>query len=66
MILAGSLVLLIVVYVLLHQLIFASSARGFNFWLTNHLCYLEFLFRRTFGIIVIKVITIGWYLRQHR
>ena len=65
-ILVGALLLLIAVYILLHQLVIPVADEGFAFWSDNPLRYLEILFWGTFGIIVSKIITIGWYLRKHR
>jgi hypothetical protein len=65
-ILVGALILLIGVYILLHQLIIPLPAEGFEFWSENPLRYLEILFWGTFGILVSKIINIGWYLRKHR
>ena len=64
--LVGALVLLIAAYILLHTLFIPAADEGFTFWSTNPLRYLEILFWGTFGIIVSKVITIGWYLRKRR
>jgi hypothetical protein len=65
-ILVGVLVLLIAVYILLHQWVIPVGDEGFAFWSDNPLSYMEILFWGTFGIIVSKIITIGWYLRKRR
>lgn len=65
-ILVGALILLSGVYILMHQLINPSTTVGFEFWSDNPHRYLEILFWGTFGIMVSKIITIGWYLRKHR
>jgi hypothetical protein len=65
-ILVGVLVSLIALYIVLHQLILPVADEGFSFWSENPLRYLEILFWGIFGIIVSKIITIGWYLRKHR
>lgn len=65
-ILVGALILLVGLYILLHQQVIPSTDEGFAFWSENPLRYLEILFWGTFGIIVSKIITIGWYLRKHR
>jgi hypothetical protein len=65
-ILVGALVLLIAAYIALHQVFPPTRGGGFAFWSTDPLRYLEVLFWGTFGILVSKVITIGWYLRGHR
>jgi hypothetical protein len=64
--LVGALFLLIGVYILLHQLIVPSATEGVAFWVDIPLRYLEILFWGLFGILVSKIITIGWYLRKHR
>lgn len=65
-ILVGALVLLIAVYILLHLRVTPPENKSFTFWDDTPLRYLEILFWGTFGIIVNKIITIGWYLRNHR
>ena len=64
--LVGALLLLIGVYILLHQMIVPSATEGVAFWVDIPLRYLEILFWGLFGILVSKIITIGWYLRKHR
>lgn len=65
-ILVGALALLIGVYLLLHRFIIQTSPGSFEFWSDDPLRYLEILFWGLFGILVSKIITIGWYLRKHR
>jgi hypothetical protein len=64
--LVGALFLLIVVYILLHQLIIPPATEGEAFWVDIPLRYVEILFWGLFGILVSKIINIGWYLRKHR
>ena len=56
---------LIVVYLLVHLLII-KSADGFEIWVDDPLRYLEILFWGLAGILVSKIFSTGWYLRQHR
>jgi hypothetical protein len=64
--LVGALFLLIGVYIWLHQLFIPSTTEGVAFWVDIPLRYVEILFWGLFGILVSKIITIGWYLRKHR
>ena len=56
---------LIVVYLHLHLLII-QPADGFEIWIDDPLRYLEILLWGLAGIVVSKIFTTGWYLRQHR
>ena len=56
---------LIVVYLLMHLLIIKPT-NGFEIWVDAPLNYLEILFWGLAGIVVSKIFTTGWYLRQHR
>jgi hypothetical protein len=64
-ILIGILVGLIATYLVLHLLTF-NSDQGFEIWSTDPLRYLEIILWGLAGILVSKIISIGWYLRGHR
>jgi len=65
-VLVGVFIGLIGLYLLLHLMIIETSSKGFEFWTASPLRYLEILFWGLFGILVSKIITVGWYLRKHR
>lgn len=56
---------LIVIYLSVHLLIL-NSDQGFIIWSEDPLRYLEILFWGLAGILVSKIFTTGWYLRNHR
>jgi hypothetical protein len=55
----------IALYLLAH-LVFVDGGRGFRIWTDDPLRYLEILLWGLAGILVSKIFTIGWYLRNHR
>ena len=57
--------LLITLYLLAH-LVFVNSGKGFQLWSDEPLRYLEILLWGLAGILVSKIFTTGWYLRNHR
>jgi hypothetical protein len=56
---------LIVLYLVAHLLLL-NSGQGFTIWSEAPLSYLEILLWGLAGILVSKIITTGWYLRNHR
>jgi hypothetical protein len=64
-ILIGVLGGLISLYLVLHLRIF-NTGQGFEIWSKDPLRFLEIILWGLAGILVSKIITIGWYLRSHR
>ena len=62
----GLLISLIAAYIVVHMLIPTGASNKFQFWVDNPLRYLEILLWGFGGILVNKIITIGWYLRSQR
>jgi hypothetical protein len=56
---------LIILYIMAHLFIF-NPGQGFKIWSEGPLRFLEILLWGLAGIVVSKIITIGWYLRSHR
>ena len=56
---------LIVLYLVAH-LFLLNAGQGFKIWSEAPLSYLEILLWGLAGILVSKIITTGWYLRNHR
>jgi len=57
--------LLIALYLVAH-LFLVDSGEGFSIWSKEPLRYLEIILWGLAGILVSKIFTIGWYLRNHR
>jgi hypothetical protein len=64
-ILVGALGVLIALYLVLHLVIF-NTGKGFEIWSVDPLRYLEIILWGLAGILVSKIINIGWYLRSGR
>lgn len=59
-------VVLVILYVVLHLLWLENPQSGFSFWSSDPLRLLEIMFWGLAGILVNKIILIGWYLRSRR
>jgi hypothetical protein len=64
-ILVGVFGLLIILYLLVHLLL-PAPGQAFKIWPDDPLRFLEIILWGLGGIVVSKIITIGWYLRGHR
>lgn len=62
----GILVALIILYLVLHLAFFKDPMTGFSFWTSDPLRLLEILFWGLAGILINKIMMIGWYLRSQR
>jgi hypothetical protein len=63
--LVGVLMLLIVIYILVH-LYLVKPEGEFSIWSDEPLRFIEIFLWGLAGILVSKIITTGWYLRNHR
>jgi len=57
---------LVVILYLVAHLLLVDSGDGFTIWSEDPLRYLEILLWGLAGILVSKIFTTGWYLRNHR
>jgi len=61
-----SFLLLVVLYVVLHLIWLKDPKAGFTFWSSDPLRLLEIMFWGLAGILINKIILVGWYLRSRR
>ncbi len=64
--LAGLLIALLIIYVIAHLFLPSGKLGPFQFWVDNPLRYLEILLWGLGGILVNKLIIVGWWLRNQR
>jgi hypothetical protein len=65
-VLVGLLIALIILYVIAHLFLPSGKLSPFQFWVDNPLRYLEILLWGFGGILVNKIIMVGWWLRNQR
>jgi hypothetical protein len=65
-VLVGLLIALIILYVIAHLFFPSGKLSPFQFWADNPLRYLEILLWGFGGILVNKIIMVGWWLRNQR
>lgn len=65
-VLVGLLIGLMIIYVIAHLFLPSGKLSSFQFWLDNPLRYLEILLWGLGGILVNKILMVGWWLRNRR